>query len=282
MKPERRNDRSPFPGMDPYLERYWLSVHTLLISRLADELNRRLPDDLVAAPGERMEVVPRRDADDDAEGRRDRLPDVVVTGGGEGAGAATAVAEMIEAEPGVVVAAATGPAMERYLHVIDMDSERVVTAIEMVSPSNKRMPGLAEFQDKREAMLHGGANWVEIDLIRAGDWRRLMGTVTVVGQPGRPDPTNTAYRLSIRSPARPNRVYLFPFGLRDQLPALVLPLRSVDPRVQVDLQPLLDDVYKSGRYGQRIDYDRSLDLPLSKDDAAWAQDLLVAAGRVEA
>src|SRR5437016_3917346 len=40
--------RSPFPGMDPYLELRWQDVHTKLIAFAADRLNQRLPDELAA------------------------------------------------------------------------------------------------------------------------------------------------------------------------------------------------------------------------------------------
>ena len=38
--------RSPFPGMDPYLEQHWGDVHHNLISFAEGWLNERLPRDL--------------------------------------------------------------------------------------------------------------------------------------------------------------------------------------------------------------------------------------------
>ena len=35
--------KSPFPGMDPYLEPHWPDVHTKVVTYAADELNTRLP-----------------------------------------------------------------------------------------------------------------------------------------------------------------------------------------------------------------------------------------------
>ncbi len=40
--------KSPFPGMDPYLEPHWPGLHTQLVALASAELNRLLPDDLVA------------------------------------------------------------------------------------------------------------------------------------------------------------------------------------------------------------------------------------------
>ena len=64
--------KSPFPGMDPYLESHWLDVHSSLVTSARDALNEQLPDDLVASVEERIAV--------ESEGGTDRLisPDVRV------------------------------------------------------------------------------------------------------------------------------------------------------------------------------------------------------------
>jgi len=48
--------KSPFPDMNPYLEPHWLDVHSNLATYAADELNRVLPDPLVARVEERVAV----------------------------------------------------------------------------------------------------------------------------------------------------------------------------------------------------------------------------------
>ena len=40
--------KSPFPGMDPYLEQKWGEVYTSLIVYARNQLNAQLPDDLQA------------------------------------------------------------------------------------------------------------------------------------------------------------------------------------------------------------------------------------------
>ena len=47
---------SPFPGMDPYLERHWGDVHTRLITYSSDQLQTVLPKDLRARVQERVVV----------------------------------------------------------------------------------------------------------------------------------------------------------------------------------------------------------------------------------
>ena len=41
--PETPTMRSPFPGMDPYLEQFWGDVHHRLITYTCDALQRHLP-----------------------------------------------------------------------------------------------------------------------------------------------------------------------------------------------------------------------------------------------
>src|SRR5262245_61672329 len=48
--------KSPFPGMDPYLEQHWGDVHLNLISIAEGMLNEQLPRDLRARAQERILV----------------------------------------------------------------------------------------------------------------------------------------------------------------------------------------------------------------------------------
>src|SRR5687768_17494693 len=48
--------RSPFPGMDPYVEPHWLDMHTALVAEARTSLNDRLPDDLIASVEERVAI----------------------------------------------------------------------------------------------------------------------------------------------------------------------------------------------------------------------------------
>lgn len=83
----------------------------------------------------------------------------------------------------------------------------------------------------------------------------------------------------IRTPGADGEAYLQPIPLRDRLPTLNVPLRREDAFAQLDLQRLLDDAYLNGRYDRTLRYDRPCEPPLEGADAAWADDLLRAAGR---
>ncbi|MGA2863042.1 MAG: DUF4058 family protein [Verrucomicrobiota bacterium] len=66
--------------------------------------------------------------------------------------------------------------------------------------------------------------------------------------------------------------------LRQRLPVLPIPLRRNEPPVTLDLQALLDLLYAAGRYDD-LNYRVELEPPLPPQDAAWAAELLKAAGK---
>src|SRR5947207_13180734 len=48
--------RSPFPGMDPWLEFSWRDVHARLIIYIANQIQRQLPESLVARAEETVSI----------------------------------------------------------------------------------------------------------------------------------------------------------------------------------------------------------------------------------
>src|SRR4051812_14064127 len=46
--------KSPFPGMDPYLEQFWPDIHASLIIYARDLLEEQLPGNLIARVEERI------------------------------------------------------------------------------------------------------------------------------------------------------------------------------------------------------------------------------------
>ena len=149
----------------------------------------------------------------------------------------------------------------------------MVSVIEFVSPTNKRGKGLDAFVAKREELLSGGVNLIEIDLTRSAGWEALLRPHCC------PREALASYRATIHLPNDRMAVYLHPLPLRLPLPGLKIPLRAGEPPVELPLQPLIEQVYREGRYGRTIDYWADPDPPLDGDDARWADQLLRAAGR---
>jgi hypothetical protein len=255
--------------MDPYLERHWRDVHTKLIAYASDQLNQGLPEDLIARAEERMAVEVESG---DGTHRRSMAPDVRVfeviedlsmtaTAGGGGLALAPFRLTVL-----------TEPLIERFIEIVDIrGGERLVTVIEFISPTNKG-DGIKAFIDKRNELLGGGVNVVEVDLVREGNWRRLLGHPC-------PAKAESVFRAVLRLPGNLADVYLHPFPLREPLPSIKIPLRANEPPCNLSLQPLLDQAYRNGRYSRTIDYRRASEPPLDGDDAAWADELLRSAGR---
>ncbi|MGZ3488034.1 MAG: DUF4058 family protein [Isosphaeraceae bacterium] len=257
--------RSPFPGMDPYLEQFWGDVHHRLITYTCDALQRHLPGDLLARMGERVFVEP-------AEGQgRNIVPDVRVVERGRpqerGIGTGNGVAV---AEPLVIHLDQSEPVRQGFIEIIDIKSgRRVVTVIEVLSPSNKISgPGRDLYVKKQEELRAGGVSLVEIDLLRAGT------RVLSVPFDRIPEGHRSAYAVCARRGWKPFEIEYYRIPLRERLPAIPIPLRRDDRDVALDLQSLIDQCYEFGRYSDDIDYREEPDPPLGGDDARWAEALL--------
>jgi hypothetical protein len=158
--------------MDPYLERRWSDVHVRLIGLISEALQPLLPRDLRARAEERVLL---EDAAGDARSYRSDVAVVTlprdshrgVTPNGGSAG--TAVLEP------VVVELREQPLFDRFVQIIDRSSGgRVVTAIEVLSPGNKKSGRLHDdYRGKLADYAAGNVNVVEIDLLRGtrAGWR---------------------------------------------------------------------------------------------------------------
>lgn len=90
---------SPFPGMDPYLERHWRDVHASLVIYARDQLDGRLPRDLRARVEERVFLESTSGVE------RETYPDVRIVERARAAPPAPKVhGGIITAEPLIVVA----------------------------------------------------------------------------------------------------------------------------------------------------------------------------------
>jgi hypothetical protein len=256
--------KSPFPGMDPYLERHWLDVHNRLVMLASVLLNERLPSDLVASTDERVKVEGPDEVFDLFR------PDVAVVSEGPSLASPErlSVGSAVMPPGTVRIVAHAEPAVERFIRIVDSATERAVTVVEFLSPTNKMGAGLSDDRLKRDALLDGNVNVVEIDLCRKGDWQRFPRPHPC------PDIRRTPYRSVTRLAAEREAVYTVPFSLREPLPDLPIPLRDADPEVRLPLGELVHRVYVTGRYGTRLHYDPPADPPLSDEDAAWADQLM--------
>jgi hypothetical protein len=253
---------SPFPGMDPYLERasLWPDVHNGLIAAIRDQLAPLLRPRYFVAIEERTYAV----APDDMlfAGRAD-VAVVARAPGDEGA-----ALEGEEAGVVTVEVPLRDEVRETFLEVRSASNERVVTVLEILSPTNKRVgTGREQYLEKRLGIFATRTHMVEIDLLRVGEPMPIRGWH---GQ--------SAYRLLISRGDRRPSARLMPFSVRQPIPRFVLPLLHDDAEPEVDLGGILHALYDRAGYDLRINYHAEAEPPLEGVDAAWADALLREAG----
>ncbi len=155
---------------------------------------------------------------------------------------------------------------ESFVEVYALRPERrLVTTVEVLSPSNKRSktPGWFRYCRKRQAHLEGLANLVAIDFLRGG--RRL---------PMEDEwPDSPYYVLVSRKPTAPQCTVWPAFRLRP-LPEIPVPLSPPDTDVQLALQPMIEAIYERSRYGLDIDYRQRCRPRLDAAHVEWLQEHL--------
>lgn len=260
--------KSPFPGMDPYLEQHWEDVHTRLIGYIADALQPQLTDDLIARMEEKVYV------EDTEEGEtRLRRPDVrVVEYPGFLQPSAGDTATALLDEP-MLLEPVGDPIRQRSVLIYDSAGHRIITAIEVLSPWNKS-PGKAvrEYLDKRKKYINSEMNLVEIDLVRTGDWTEMIGSYLI------PERGLTTYRVTVTQPDETGP-YHYPVSIRRKLPTIKIPLRAHDTPARLNLQELIEKAYAMGRY-DRIDYARPCKPLFEGPEKEWAEGILKETGKV--
>ncbi len=253
---------SPFPGMDPYLENpeLWQSIHSRLIVAIADFLVPLL------RPKYRVDIERRIYQTSGEDSILVGIPDVAIQQASQTKTTDSTV--MVATPPNTPITVSLPmPEIVRqgYLHIRDVVTGEVVTAVEVLSPTNKR-PGRGReaYLSKRLEILVSFTNLVEIDLLRY--WQPI---------PVISNDTQCDYRILVsRSESRP-RADLYCFTVRQKIPAFPLPLRSEDESEPiVDLQSLLEDLYDRAGYDLVIDYTHESIPPLSKADTVWADSWL--------
>ncbi|MBI3240918.1 MAG: DUF4058 family protein [Chloroflexi bacterium] len=256
--------RSPFPGMDPYLEHpaLWPDVHNRLIAAIADALapvlrpryyvalERRAyllkPDDVVFVGRPDIAVIPHKESQ-----TLSALP----------------LAEAGVLEVDVPMNDEVG---EHFLEVHEVATGKLVTVLELLSPVNKlHSGGREDYEAKRDDVFKSRTNLVEVDLLRAGE------PMSVIGKPVRSD-----YRILVSRGSRRPHAHLYTFNLRQPIPLFSLPLLPGDAEPLVELGRVLHELYDRASFDLRLDYAQPPVPPLTETDIAWADELIKNAPKV--
>jgi hypothetical protein len=256
---------SPFPGMDPYLEGHlWPDVHSALANKIRQVLAPALRPRYVV----RLEIYVVEDTAPELEVGI-MYPDVeILLIGRAAAPPSTALAPAAtpaQSLPTPLTIPVLEPIAVRVptVEIRDAAGNQLVTSIEILSPVNKREPGLATYRQKRQRLYHAGVHLIEIDLLRRGS-RPLT-------HPRLPD---SAYQIALTR-ALSGAAMVWPIGLRDALPTIPIPLRDPDPDSLLPLGTALTALYDEASYDLSIDYHQPPPPPsLGEADAAWMRQLI--------
>lgn len=252
---------SPFPGMDPYLESWiWGDCHGGLIQAIRAQLNVKLPPRFLANTG----LYIWREGPEENERVMLGGPDVFAaekwprpTGGTPTAVVEAPVTTLL---PGI-------ERKQRFVRIVDKTHRRIVTVLEILSPSNKTADDYGEtYRLKRDEYIASGINLVEIDLLRAGHRPPL----------GEPPPESSDYYVLVSRSWERRKLGIWPFSVRDPLPQIPIPLECDEPEPLLNLRAAFDRVYDEARFGEQVDYTTPPAPPLREPDATWARELLAA------
>jgi len=252
---------SPFPGMDPWLEDpdIFPDLHDSLIFLMKEALNAVLPPGYVAISNRLVWT----------EEDQRRIPDVSVLNGFSADGYSE-----YDTFPGLV-ALAIEPHPElhehKYLEIKTDGGDRLITAIEVLSPSSKiaGSDGQKAYLAKQHEFRSKDVNLVEIELLRAGSHTTAIPLERLETIKGPFD-----YHIAVTIITDVVRQYATTLTIKDRLPCIGIPLDRPHTPAIIDLQQLLNKAYDSGRYAQLTKYLLPPKPPLTRDAQQWANTIL--------
>jgi len=215
--------RSPFPGMDPYLEglTLWPDVHSSLMTIFREQLTPLLVPKYVAELDTQIVIDSFGDTAPETESA---IPDITVTYSG-----------MLRESSATLATVASPPLRRRVpmsvptrlvtIYIRQRENEKLVTVIELLPPVNKRPgEGRHAYVEKRNTFLSTPLSLVEIDLLRRWPRMPLEGKL----------PASDYLAIVCNMYERPE-CGVWPLSVRQPLPMLPIPLLRPDPPVGLNI-----------------------------------------------
>jgi hypothetical protein len=259
---------SPFPGMNPYLENpdLWSEVHHRLITAIAIAIAPPL------RPKYRVAIEKRIYRMNTEDSILIGIPDLAILKQVKNDNK-----DLISSHTGVMTLAketenrsvtVTLPLpleiKQGYLEIREVSTGKVITVIEIISPTNKiTKEGRKAYLNKREKLLASDTNLIEIDLIRSGEKMPILTNIP-----------ETDYRiLVVRNDQLPS-AQLYGFDLRDTIPDFTIPLQSNETELELNLQNLLLEIYEQAGFDLTLDYSHDPVPNVLEKDRKWLDSVL--------
>lgn len=252
--------KSPFVGMNPWLEGYiWPDVHQDLASAIRALLAPQIAPKYVA----RLAIATIMDSEPESEigitypdvevlHRRNILKEPTMTYGD------TPITEPTIIAPFKLPITLHIPIIE----IRDTAHNKLVTAIEILSPVNKRNPNLIDYRNKIADLHRSGVHILEIDLLRRGT------------RPFTSKKQSSQYQMMLLRAGTNNAAY-WAVNVQDKLPILPVPLIAPDADVVLELDKAMDIIFERGLYHLSMDYTKEPPPPaFSEQDKAWIQQVV--------
>lgn len=262
---------SPFPGMDPYLEKnpIFHELHTQFFAEAQGQLQPQLRPRYLAKLERRLSEGSVWELNGGLALER-KEPDITVLAD---LAAAKSGSTVVLPRPSASASQELGPAelelrkQRRIVIYVNARPRLAVTTIELLSPSNKERgsTGQSRYLEKRNSALHGGLHWVEIDLLRSGERPPLE---VALPQPADylayvAQATLTGWRYSA-----------FGWNLREAFPPLPIPLLGDDQAI-LDLGACFRVAYDRIAADEEAGYQGDPPPPpLRPEDREWVEALL--------
>jgi hypothetical protein len=245
--------------MDPYLEGpLWTTFHFSYAAELVRLLAPRLRPRYLVLPVERMVL---EETSDIAVMTSSIYPDV---GGVEAQLSLPAHTDVAVIEAPLQLATVMPQSVPHVsIEIRDVAQRQLVTAIEILSPTNKRGEGRSEYLLKRRRLLLSSAHLLELDLLREGQRVPMQ----------QPLPAAPYFVMLSRVDRRP-LLDIWPVSIQQPLPRVPVPLLAGDGDLTLDLQAAFTAAYDLLGYDVAIDYRQPPQPPLSGSLKRWADERL--------
>ena len=229
----------PFPGMDPLIEAdNWQHFHSSLTTEITRIVGPQLPSHYRIS----SEIIGFVENSNQHRTSQLYRPDIgISTTGGASDMAEEGGSAMLLTPPSRKFDT-TAP-QQREIRIFDSNNNRLVTAIEVLSPSNKQGVGKRDHRQKLRDYHRAGVHTIDIDLLRGGtlDYHPALRTETEEPQ--------TPYHVILVQDRF--HIAIWDLALTDRLPTIPVPLLYPDPPVVLNLQQAFSELYSYSTYPKR-------------------------------
>lgn len=251
---------NPFPGMNPFLEgQMFPDLHSSLAQAIKAELMPQLTPRYFARteiytvtdtePGLDIGIMyPDVGVFDNSD--KNRLKEPVLVYGNR---------SVLTPPTSIIKSIIPVEVRIPYLVIKTQENNQLITAIEVLSPVNKRGDGLAKYKKKRLKTHAAGVHLLEIDLLRRGT--RAITHKEI----------NDAHYLVSLWRGQSNAVDVWSIGVREQLPTIPVPLLD-DEFAVLDLQKIYQKTYEINQYNLGLNYRKTPPPPkFNVSDLEWIE-----------